>query len=212
MEYTAPMRAPLVAALVAVFSLVVLVRSGHAEPPPPMEPRSVQEVLAALTASKADKTTVSAVRWYAEVAHGTTLEAPVGSSKTTLGAWGDNGALMASESMLNGCAPMEAAEAKAAAALLKEYGDALPATLRGAALAQQGKVADAAALYRSLVLTSLPDGKCPGEHPMYSGRRIGRLQLLISCVKRWQPKGDHAALDAVQQRAQACAANNHAVG
>lgn len=207
------MRARLVAALVAVFSLVVLVRAGHAEPPPPMESRPVDEVLAALKASKADKTTVSAVRWFAEVAHGTTLAAPVGSAKNTLGAWGDNGALMASEAALNGCAPMEPAEAKAAAALLKEYGDALPPTLRGAALAQQGKADDAAALYRSIVLTTLAlEGPCPGEHPMYSGRRIGRLQLLIACVKRWQPKADHTRLDAVLQKAQTCAANNHAVG
>lgn len=207
------MRAPLVAALVAVFSLVVLVRAGYAEPPPPMESRPVDEVLAALKASKADKATVSAVRWYAEVAHGTTLQAPVGSSKNTLGAWGDNGALMASESALNGCVPMEPAEAKAAAALLKEYGDALAPPLRGAALAQQGKVDDAAALYRSMVLTTLsPDGPCPGEHPMYSHRRIGRLQLLIACVKRWQPKADHSRLEVQLQKAQSCAANNHAVG
>ncbi|MDP3500382.1 MAG: hypothetical protein Q8S33_08620 [Myxococcales bacterium] len=207
------MRARLVAALVAVFSLVALVRAGHAEPPPPMESRRVDEVLAALKASKADKATVSAVRWYVEVAHGTTLPVPVGSSKTTLGAWGDNGALMASESALNGCAPMEPAEAKAAAALLKEYGDALAPTLRGAALAQQGKADDAAALYRSMVLTTLSlDGPCPSEHPMSSGRRIGRLQLLLACVKRWQPKGDHARLDAVLQQAQTCAANNHSVG
>lgn len=206
------MRSPVIAALVVVFSLAVLVRSSRAEPPPMTEPRSVKDVLAALKASKADAATLSSVRWYAEVTHETTLQAPVGSPMTTLGPWSDNGPALAAESALGNCAPLAEADAKAAAALLKEFGAALPPALRGVALAQAGKVDEAAALYREATLSMLPEGACPGEHPMYSHRRAGRMARQLSCLERWQPKGDHAAVKKAVERAKQCAANNHAVG
>lgn len=206
------MRSPAVAALVVVFSVAVLVRSSRAEPPPRMEPRNVKDVLAALKASKADAATVAPVRWYAEVTHATTLQAPVGSAMTTLGPWGDNGPALDAESALGDCAPLPEADAKAAAALLAEYGAALPPALRGVALAQAGKVAEAAALYREATLSMVPQGACPGEHPMYSHRRAGRMARQLLCLERWQPKGDHAAVKKAVERAKQCAANNHAVG
>lgn len=206
------MRAPLVAGLVAVFSLVVLVRSSRAEPPPAMQPRQVAEVLAALKTAKADPTTVSGVRWYAEVLHRTELQAPVGSAKTVLGPWGENGPLLSAESALGDCAPAEPAEAKAIAALFKEYGDALSPGLRGYALAQSGRVDEAVALYRLSVLGMKVDGACPSEHPMYSHRRVGQMNRLLSCLKRWQPKSDWKPIEKAIGQAQSCAVNNHAVG
>lgn len=206
------MRTSLVAALVALFSLVVLVRSSRAEPPPAMESRQVSEVLAALKKAKADATTISAVRWYAEVLHETELQAPVGSAKTVLGPWGENGPLMAAEGGLGDCAPAEPADAKTIAALFKEYGDALSPGLRGYALAQAGRVDEAAAIYRQSVTAMKIDGPCPSEHPMYSGRRVGHMNRLLSCLKRWQPKTDWKPIEKTIERAQSCAANNHAVG
>lgn len=205
------MRAPLLAALVAVFSLVVLVRSSRAEPPPAMESRPVADVLAALKKSNAGPTTISAVRWYAEVLHETTLQAPVGSAKTELGAWSENGPLQAAENALGDCAPAEAAEAKTIAALFKEYGAALSPGLRGYALAQAGRVDEAVALYRQSVL-GLKVEACPSEHPMYSHRRVGQMNRLLSCLKRWQPEGDWKPVEKAIERAKTCAANNHAVG
>lgn len=206
------MRAPLTAAVIAVFSLVVLVRSSRAEPPPAMQSRPVAEVLDALKKSKADATTISAVRWYAEVLHESELQAPVGSAKTVLGPWGENGPLMDAENALGDCAPAEPAEAKAIAALFKEYGDALSPGLRGYALAQAGRVDDAAALYRQSVMALKLDGPCPSEHPMYSYRRVGKMNRLLSCLKRWQPKADWKPVEKDIERARTCAANNHAVG
>ncbi len=206
------MRASLLAGLVAVFSLVVLVRSSRAEPPPAMESRQVAEVLAALKKAKADPTTMSGVRWYAEVMHATELQAPIGSAKTELGPWSENGPLMAAESALGDCAPAEPAEAKAIAALFKEYGNALSPGLRGYALAQAGRVDEAAALYRQSVLGMKVEGSCPSEHPMYSYRRVGHMSRLLSCLKRWQPKADWKPVEKAIEQARSCAANNHAVG
>lgn len=206
------MRNLFVGVLVVVLSVLVLARSSRAEPPPPMEPRKVGEVLAALKATKAPATTVSAVRWFAEVSHGATVSAPVGSPAHTLGPWGDNGPLLEAERALGDCAPLNEADAKAAGALLAEYGAALPPALRGVALAQSGKVDEAAGLYRETTLAMLPAGACPGEHPMYSHRRASRMQRQAACLERWQPRGDHAAVKKAVERAKACAANNHAVG
>jgi len=207
-----PGASPLVAAGLAALSLVALVRSSLAEPPPMMEPRPVAEVLAALEASKADAATMASVRWYVEVTRGAVLQAPVGSPKSTLGPWGENGALQAAEDDLRDCTPLAIPEAQAAIALHKEYKDALPPMLRGVALAHQGKLDDAAALYRATALASLPGNSCPSEHPMYSHRRIGRLQRLLSCLERWQPKANHAPVKKVLERARACAARNNSVG
>lgn len=206
------MRNLVVGVLVMAFAVLVLARSSRAEPPPAMEPRKVADVLAALKATKAPAPTLSAVRWFAEVAHGATVDAPIGSPLHTLGPWSDNGPLLDAENALGDCAPLKEADAKAAAALLAEFGAALPPALRGMALAQAGKVDEAAALYRETTLAMLPAGACPGEHPMYSHRRASRMQRQAACLERWQPKGDHAAVKKAVERAKACAANNHAVG
>ncbi|MBL8923682.1 MAG: hypothetical protein JNJ54_32810 [Myxococcaceae bacterium] len=193
-------------------AVLVLARSSHAEPPPAMEPRKAGEVLAALKSTKAPAATLSSVRWFLEVTHGTVVQAPMGSPPSTLGPWGDNGPLLEAERALGDCAPLGEADAKAALALLAEYGAALPPALRGVALAQSGKVDEAAALYRETTLSMLPAGACPGEHPMYSHRRASRMQRQAACLERWEPKADHAAVKKAVERAKACAANNHAVG
>lgn len=206
------MRNLFVGVVMVAVVVLVLARSSRAEPPPETEPRKVGDVLAALKATKAPPETLSAVRWYAEVTRGTVVEAPVGSPADTLGPWSDNGRLLDAERALGDCAPLQPADGKAAAALLAEYRGALPVALRGMALAQSGKVDEAAALYREATLSMLPAGACPSEHPMYSHRRAGRMQRQLSCLERWQPKADHAAVKKAVERAKSCAANNHAVG
>jgi hypothetical protein len=206
------MRSRLAAAAVVLVALTVAVRTGRAEPPRPTEPRPIADVLAALQATKAPKETVAAVRWYADVTHATTIAAPVGSPKTTLGQWSDNGPLLAAEEELGDCAPLPAAEAKAVTALHAEFQDALPPGLRGFALAQAGKTKEAVSLYRATALSMLPDGACPSEHPMYSYRRAGRMERMLQCVRRWAPKEDVADLSKAVDRAKRCAASNTAVG
>jgi hypothetical protein len=207
------MRASLLAGLVGVFAFTVLLRSSRAEPPPPMEPRKVSDILPALKASKAPADLVSSVRWYAEIVHGETLQVPVGSPPQSLGAWSDNGALLASEQANPTCAPLGAPEAQAARALLTEYGAALPAPLRGPALAEDGKPAEAVKVYTALAQAafSQPAG-CPGEHPMYSARRVARLERVRACVLRWAPDEAHPAVNEALRRAKACLASNRAVG
>lgn len=206
------LRSALTAIAIVVFAGLVGARGSRAEPPGPTSWRPISEVLAALQAAKADVTTIASVRWYAEVTHGESLKVPVGSPPTTLGEWGENSALSSAEAELGDCAPLEGAEAKAAAGLLKTHGAALPPGLRGFALAQSGQVTEAAAIYRSMALGALPEGACPSEHPVDSNRRVGRINRLLSCLVRWQPKGDHSAVKKVMERAASCAANNHAVG
>jgi hypothetical protein len=95
---------------------------------------------------------------------------------------------------------------------LNEYGDALPVLLRAHVLGQQGKTADAAALFSTFITTQLPPGECPGEHPMYSHRRTARMSRALQCLERFAPKRDLSKERDALRRAQGCAANNHAVG
>lgn len=201
-----------VASLVAVFVLVAVSRVSRAEPPPPSEQRPVGPILEALVRSKAPPATLASVRWFVEVSHGTHLTVAKGSAPTSLGLWGDNGALLDAEAALGSCEPLARDDARKAIALYDTFKDALPPSLRAMALAEKGDPAGAAKLSGELIRGSLPADACPSEHPMYSHRRVGRLERLVACVKRWQPKADHAALEQVLQRARSCAANNHAVG
>lgn len=169
-------------------------------------------MLKALNVAKADATTVSSVRWYAEVLRRAELRAPVGSPMTTLGPWGDNDVLLGAEAALGDCAPAGALEAKAVSALFKEYRDALPPGLRGYALAQAGRVAEAASLYRETTVAMIANGPCPSEHVMYAHRRVSRMTRMLSCLKRWQPQADEAAVEKALERARTCAANNHSIG
>lgn len=178
-----------------------------------MENRDVKQVIAALEKQKGRRADLAAVRYFAEVYGGTMISAPVGSPLDSLGAWSDNSALMSAESSLNGCKDLPPEKQKAASALLAEFGADLPVLLRAGAMAGEGKKKEAAALFVSTLESMAPPSTdCPSEHPMYSYRRVGRMKLIIECVKTIEPKRDVTKLDELIKRANFCAANNHAVG
>lgn len=199
----------LAAVATLLLAAALVARSSRAEPPPPSEARDIKKVIAALKAKPALKAELASVRWAAEVVGVTQVSAPVGSSLETLGPWGDNETLLGVET---GCAPLDEKQLAAAGALLKEYGDALPVLLRAHVLGQQGKPDEAAELFSRFVTTQLPPGECPGEHPMYSHRRTGRMSRALQCLERFAPKRDLSKEKAALRRAESCAANNHAVG
>ncbi|MFT3711257.1 MAG: hypothetical protein QM817_26805 [Archangium sp.] len=200
------------AVAVAVFAVLMVGRSVFAEPPPAMEVRELPRVIDALKKAKGRRTDLAAVRFYAEVFGGTELRAPVGSSLETLGAWGDNEALTSAEGSLNGCPALEPEKQKIASALLKEYGNELPVLLRAYTIAGEGKKKDAADLFAQTLESISTGAKCPGEHPMYSYRRTGRMTLILACVKSLDPKRDVKKLEKMIEQANFCAQNNHAVG
>jgi hypothetical protein len=210
------MRSALVALAVAVFAVLVLVRGGfaRAEPPPPMEERPLSKVIEALQGAKGMKAQLATARFYAEVFGGKTVQAPQGSPLTTLGAWGDDGNLLAAEASLGSrsCGAASAGEKKAALALLGEFGAVLPASLRGYALLEQGKNDEAASIFTDILQGALPSGGCPGEHPMYSHRRVARMSMALACVKRATPKKSVEHLEKLLEKAKSCANDNHAVG
>ena len=153
------------------------------------------------------------MRFAGEVLGTKSLQAPIGSTLETLGPWSDNGALLGAEQSIasRGCGALSADELKAASALLKEYGEALPQTLRAYTLGQEGKKAEAADQFASFIDQQLP-GACQGEHPMYSYRRTSRISFALQCLKAFAPTRDVSAQEKTLQRAQDCAKNNHAVG
>lgn len=208
------MRSLLAAALVLALSVVLLARSVNAEPPPAMETRELAKIAAALKAKPALKAELASVRFYGEVLGQKSLEAPVGSPLETLGPWSDNGALLGSEGLLGDrqCTALTPEQLTVASAILKDSGDAMPVTLRAYTLGQQGKKSEAANLFAKFIDEQLPGGPCPSEHPMYSYRRTSRISFALQCLKVLAPTRDVSAQEKRFQRAQACAANNHAVG
>lgn len=207
-----PTRSLIGALSVAMFTVAVLARSVFAGPPPPMEVREVKPVIEALKKAPGRRHDLAALRFYAEVFDGTTVSAPVGSPLETVGAWGDNDALMSSEGAMAGCAALPAEKQKLASALLKEFGADLPVLLRAYTLAGEGKKSEAKALFVSTYESIAPAKGCPGEHPMYSHRRVGRMTSILACIKAVDPKGDVKKFETLLERANFCAANNHAVG
>jgi hypothetical protein len=206
------MRQLLAAALVLGFAVALLSRSVSAEPPPAMEPRQVAKILPALKAKPTLKAELASVRFYSEVFGRDSLQVPIGDPLESLGPWGDNGALLASESAIGECGALDAKQLSAASAILKDYGDSVPVTLRAFTLGQQGKKDEAAKLFTTFIDQQLPAGKCPGEHPMYSHRRINRIGIALQCLKKFAPGRDVKAQEKQLERATTCANNNHAVG
>ena len=198
---------------VAALAVVVVGRSGFAEPPPPMEPRDVKPVIAALAKDPSRRADLAAVRFYAEVFDGQKVSAPVGSPLTTLGAWSDNTALQAAESAMGTCAALPSGEKLTkASALAKEFGAQLPPLLRAYTLAAEGRKPDAVTLFLSNFERAEAPAECPGEHPMYSYRRLSRLTLMLSCIKTLEPARDVKKLEQAVEHAASCAHDNHAVG
>lgn len=203
----------LFAAVMAVALGVVLVsRTGHAEPPPAMEARAIDKVIAALKADKTKRADLAAVRFSAEVLGAKTVSAPVGSPLTSLGPWGDNTALLDAEAAMGACAPMSADQQKKASALHKEFGGELAPLLRAWTLAGEGNKDAAVKLFTESFDAASIKGACPSEHPMYSYRRTSRLSTVLSCIRTIDPARDTKALGKAVDKANTCAADNHAVG
>ena len=178
-----------------------------------MEPRELKQIVEALKKKPALKTELASVRFAGEVFGTKSLDVPLGAALESLGAWSDNGALLVAEQAIasRGCGALNAGELKAASAILKEYGDAVPQTLRAFTLGQQGKKAEAADQFASFIDQQLP-GACQSEHPMYSYRRASRVSFALQCLKAFAPTRDVSAQEKTLQRAQDCAKNNQAVG
>lgn len=206
------MRSLVTAVTVLIVSVVLLARAGFAEPPPPMEKRDIKKAIAALETEKGRRGDLAVLRFAAEVLEETHVSGPVGSSLTTLGAWSDNETLLSVEAALGGCGALDAEKEKKASALLKEFGGDLPLVPRAWTMGREGKKTEAAALLVDELKRSDVGKRCPGEHPMYSHRRISRMEVLLSCVKTFDPKRDAKPLQDLLEKAKSCAANNHAVG
>lgn len=206
------MRSLLAAVTVVLVAVTLLARSGFAEPPPPMEQRDIKKAIAALEKEKGRRVDLAVLRFASEVLGETHVNGPVGSPITTLGAWSDNETLLAVERSLGGCGALDAEKEKKASALLKEFGGDLPLIPRAWTLGREGKKAEAATLLADeLKRFDLSKG-CPSEHPMYSYRRVARMDVLLSCVKTFDAKRDAKPLQDLLEKAKSCAANNHAVG
>ena len=207
------MRSLLVAVVVLGLAVALLALPVSAEPPPPMERRDLAKITAALKAKPELKSSLASVRFYGEVLRQTALQAPTGSPLETLGPWGDNGALLGSEGVIanHKCEALGADELAKASAIMKEYGDALPVTLRAYTLGQQGNKEEATKLFTTFIDEQLPKGACPSEHPMYSHRRSRRIEFALQCLKQFGAK-DVTAQEKQLRRAEECARNNHAVG
>ncbi len=199
------------ALVVLGLSIALLAR---AEPPPAMERRELSKIIAALKTKPGAKAALASVRFYAEVLGAKELQAPVGSTLDTLGPWSDDGALLGAEQLIDraACGPLAPAELKVASALLTEYGDVLSPTLRAYTLGQQGKTAEASDGFAAFIDAQTPGGGCPGEHPMYSYRRVARIGFALRCVKAFSPARDVSKLEKALKRAEQCAKNNTAVG
>ncbi len=206
------MRSRLAALTVVVVSVLLLSRAGFAEPPPAMEQRDIKKAIAALEKEKGRRSDLAVLRFASEVLGETHVNSPVGSPLTTLGAWSDNETLLSVERSLGACGALDAEKEKKASAVFKEFGSELPLIPRAWTMGREGQKAEAATLLvDELKRYDLSKG-CPGEHPMYSYRRISRMEVLLSCVKTFDPKRDVKPLQSLVDKAKACAANNHAVG
>ena len=207
------MRSLFLAVAVLGLAVALMSRSVFAGPPPPMESRELKQIVEALKKKPALKTELASVRFAGEVLGTKTLQVPIGSKLDTLGPWSDNGALLGAEQSIasRSCGALNADELKAASALLKEYGVALPQTLRAYTLGQEGKKAEAADQFASFIDQQSP-GACESEHPMYSYRRTSRISFALQCLKAFAPTRDVSAQEKTLQRAKDCVKNNNAVG
>lgn len=167
-------------------------------------------MIEALQKAPGSKTALASARWYAEVLGGQSVSVYLGGSveQAALGAVGPAEAAISARD----CAPLAPAELKAASAILSEFGEQLPLTLRAYTLGSQGKTDQAAELFASWVEGQLPPGPCPGEHPATSGRRLGQMAFGLRCVEKFSPKREVTRLKKLINRAQECARTNTAVG
>lgn len=195
-----------------VLGLSVALLAGRvlAEAPPELETRPVGPILAALKKKPGLEVPLATLRFYVEVLEGDSLDVPVGSEPETT--WD---VLDSAENALGleACKPVGPRALRAASALLTEYGDKLPLTLRAWTLGQQGKKEQASDLLAGFIAAELRDPKkCPSEHPTSSYHRVARISAALGCISTFSPKRDLAKLKKVLERASACASNNMAEG
>jgi hypothetical protein len=190
--------------------VLLVARSSGAEAPPPSETKPLKPAIEALKNKPSARAALASARWYVEVLGGESVSVYVGGTPETI-AYGAVGPAEA-EIANRDCGPLTPKELKAASAILAEFGEQLPLTLRAYTLGSQGKTDEGAQLFASWVEGQMPLGPCPGEHPLTSGRRIRQMSFGLRCVEKFAPKRDVSKLKLLIKRAEECANTNHAVG
>lgn len=204
-EHNECMRSLLGSAVVLVVAVSLLAGSSLAGDRAPPMPTPIAPLLAKLKKNPAEKPRIAALRFLREVLAVEFAESYGEPTPDSLAAQTE-GVLAA-----NDFAALSPEKLKVAAALLNEYGDAMPPSVRGFVLAQQGKEKDAVAALTSFVEALVPK-VCPGEHPDEGSARVQRVDFALKTLAKFAPKVDHSAIDAKRNAAVACVANNHAVG
>ncbi len=197
------MRSLVAAFVVLGLAAALLARSVSAGPPMAMPARDLQEAIASFQKQPGAKTSLASARFLAEVFGARTLE---GQDQT--GLFGAEAAISQ-----RSCGALTPVERKAANALLKEFGDVLPVTLRAYTLGQLGKTKESADLFATFIDQQLPAGPdCPSEHPAVGGMRTWRMDLALQCVRVIAPARDVSKQVRQLERARKCVQTDNAVG
>jgi hypothetical protein len=198
------MRSPLGAAVVLVVAAMLAAPSLAGDRAPPT-PTAIAPLLAKLQKNAEEKPRVAALRFLREVLAVEFAESYGEPTPDSLAEQAEG--LLASR----GFAPLTLEKREVAAALLVEYGEAMPPSVRGFILAQQGKDAAAVAALTSFVEALVPK-TCPGEHPDAGSARVRRVDFALKTLTKFAPKVDRAALNAKRSAAMNCVTLNNAVG
>lgn len=195
------MRSPLGSAVVLV--VVMLAAPSLAGDRAPPTPTAIAPLLAKLQKNAEEKPRVAALRFLREVLAVEFAESYGEPTPDSLAEQAEG--LLASR----GLAPLAPEKREVAAALLVEYGEALPPSVRGFILAQQGK--HTAAALTSFVEALVPK-TCPGEHPDAGSARVRRGDFALQTLTKFAPKVERAALNAKRSAAMNCVMLHKAVG
>ena len=196
------MRSPLGSAVVLVVAAMLAAPSLAGDRAPPT-PTAIAPLLAKLQKNAEEKPRVAALRFLREVLAVEFAESYGEPTPDSLAEQAEG--LLASR----GLAPRAPEKREVAAALLVEYGEALPPSVRGFILAQQGK--HTAAALTSFVEALVPK-TCPGEHPDAGSARVRRGDFALQTLTKFAPKVDRAALTAKRSAAMNCVMLHKAVG
>ena len=195
------MRSPLGSAVVLV--VVMLAAPSLAGDRAPPTPTAIAPLLAKLQKNAEEKPRVAALRFLREVLAVEFAESYGEPTPDSLAEQAEG--LLASR----GLAPLAPEKREVAAALLVEYGEAMPPSTRGFILAQQGK--HTAAALTSFVEALVPK-TCPGEHPEAGSARVRRGDFALQTLTKFAPKVERAALNAKRSAAMNCVMLHKAVG
>lgn len=197
------MRSVLGAVAVVVLAVLLLARTVSAGPPMVRPPRPMSEVIAEARKRPAAKAQWAGARFCLEVFGITSLEGNASPE-----------AMVEQQLDQRSCGALTPAELKAATALLTEFGNELPPTMRAHTLAQQGKGEEAADVLAGFIdqLTSPIAKACPAEHPDTSGARMRRVGTALRCMKVYAPKRDLSPQLQRAGEARMCVKTNNTVG